>query len=382
MSSITILFAISAIIFCSPYIAKFSKIPITPTEILLGTLMSSFSLLPQNEFFKIVADVGFYYLMFLAGTEVDLKIFITTDRKIVKKSIFFIFLLYIFATIFTFSLDLGKIFIVTIPLMSVGLLAGLYKEYGKNENWLNLAMIVGVIGEVVSIAVLTIAGAYLKGGFNMHFLIHIASLAGFLFSSVIVFKGLEILFWWYPNIKNILMPHYDNNEKDIRLAMALFCFVIAIMLILDLEVVIGAFIAGTFIPTFFDHKKDLPHKLSSFGFGFLIPVFFVYVGSTIDIKAIFDKGVIPTMLNLTIFMILARVIASFIFKDILNKKQCMLFALSLCMPLTLVIATATIAYNSGNITKQYYDAFVLASILETIISMILIKILKQKEITK
>lgn len=373
MNEISILVVLSFIIFGSPYVSKFLRIPISPTEIMLGIVAAGFGLLPENEFFKHVADIGFYYLMFLAGTEVDLKIFITTDKKTLKRSILFLLLLYIFATLFTFVFDLGKIFIVVITLMSVGLLSTLYKDYGKNEEWLNLAMLVGVIGEVISIALLTVAGAYLKSGFSIDLFKDIFALGGFLLFSTMLFKGLEVLFWWYPNIKSVLMPQYDKDEKDIRLAIALLCLVVAMMIILELEIVIGAFIAGTFIPTFFDHKKDLPHKLSSFGFGFIIPIFFAYIGSTVDINALFIPGVLPVVSELVACMILFRVFSAFVFLKKLKFEKMLLFALSLSMPLTLVIATATIGYSSGNITKKLYYAFILASLFEAIICMILIR---------
>jgi len=55
------------------------------------------------------------------------------------------------------------------------------------------------------------------------------------------FKALNVLFWWYPQLRVILMPHYDNAEKDIRLCMALFFSIIALMLYLNLEIAFGAF---------------------------------------------------------------------------------------------------------------------------------------------
>ena len=77
MSEIQILFTISAIIFLSPYIAKIIKIPVSPTEIMLGIIAGNLGFLEHNQLFETVSTVGFYYLMFLAGTEVNLKIFFT-----------------------------------------------------------------------------------------------------------------------------------------------------------------------------------------------------------------------------------------------------------------------------------------------------------------
>jgi Kef-type K+ transport system membrane component KefB len=62
----------------------------------------------------------------------------------------------------------------------------------------------------------------------------------------------------------------------------------------------------------------------------------------------------------------------------LGLKDTILFALSHSMPLTLLIAVATLAYHSSSISQFYYYAFILSSIFEVIFCMILIKIINSK----
>lgn len=101
-----------------------------------------------------------------------------------------------------------------------------------------------------------------------------ALFVGFLLSMIFVYKLFHNLIWWYPEIKNYLMPEKDHQEQDIRISMAIFFLMITVMMFLHLEVAFGAFIAGTFITTFFEeHNKQLPHKLEHFGFGWLVPIF-------------------------------------------------------------------------------------------------------------
>ncbi|MBP3208073.1 MAG: cation:proton antiporter [Campylobacter sp.] len=373
MSEISILFSVALIIFLSPYVAKVIKIPISPTEILLGMVVGFFGFLPQNELFKSVSEIGFYYMMFLAGTEVDLKIFLNIKREILKKVLLFLAILYFLTILLVFGFGLEQIFAIVIPTMSIGLLSTLYKDYGKNEIWLNRAMLIGIIGEVISIGVITIGAIYLKNGFGSDLFLHIFALCAFLLMATFVFKGLETLFWWYPNLKTIIMPKYDKNEKDIRFAAAILFFVAGIMLMLDLEIVIGAFIAGTFIPTFFEHKKDLPQKLSGFGFGFLVPIFFIHTGSVVDLRSVLLPGVLPNIVIIVVSMFAFRLIASSVFLKEFKLKNTILTSLSLSMPLTLVIATATIGKTLEIINNEIYYALVLSSIFEAVLSMVLIK---------
>ncbi len=49
------------------------------------------------------------------------------------------------------------------------------------------------------------------------------------------------------------------------------------------------------------------------------------------------------------------------------------------MPLTLLIAVATIAHKSGEISDYSYSSFILASLAQAIIGAIIIKILMQSK---
>lgn len=382
MNEVLILITISFIIFASPHISTLIKVPIAPTEILLGIIFGTFGFLSPNDFFQNIADIGFYYLMFLAGTEVDLKVFIKTDKNILKNSAFFLVFLYTLSLIAIYTFNLSDIFIVILPVMSIGILSTFYKEYGKNEEWLNLAMLVGVIGEIVSIAALTILSSYVKYGVDIKLLINLGALTGFMIVTALVFRWLDVLFWWFPNIKNTLMPYFDKNEKDIRLSIAILCVVIAIVTILEIKIVIGAFIAGTFIPTFFDHKEELPEKLSSFGYGFLVPIFFAYIGSTVNLNALFMTGVVKMIIFLTFLMLFFRLLSSVFMIKTLGFKGSILFGTSLSVPLTLLIATATIGRETNYINDAIYYALVFTSVIQAIVCTTFVKIVKNSNFTE
>jgi len=373
--NIIMIITISVIIISTPYFSRLIRLPLTPVEIILGSLAGYFGFIHHNEIFKLISEVGFLYLMFLAGTEVDLRVFKNMRLNLLKKSLIYISLLYLFSFLSSYYMNLGNIFIITMPLISVGLIISLFNEYGKDKEWLILAMTVGVLGEIISITLVTFASAALSFGIGYEFYKTISILFAFLLAIVIVFKALEVLFWWYPGIKTYLMPFKDNDEKDIRISISIFFILIAISLYLHLEIAFGAFIAGIFISTFFKHKEELTHKLSSFGFGFLVPLFFIYVGTTLDLDSLKNVALLEKALLITFLMMLMRVVSSNIIFFELNIIQRSLLGLAHSMPLTLLIAVSTIAYDLKTISRDVYYAFILASIFEVIFSMILIKLL-------
>ena len=315
--------------------------------------------------------------MFIAGTEINLKKLINIKLDLLRKIISYLALLYIFALSFVLYFHLGKIFIVLLPLISVGLVAALVKEYGKT-SWLTLSMTAGAIGEVVSIAFLTISGPGLKYGIGSELIATLIHLVIFLALILLLFRVLGLLFWWFPEVSKTLMPDNDNKEQDIRLSMGLFFMLVSAMLYLDLELAFGAFIAGIFIPTFFDHKHHLPEKLGSFGFGFLIPIFFIHIGTSFKLESLLMDGLVQTSLIITFAMILMRVLAALVFTQSLGLRDSVMMGLSHSMPLTLLIAISTLAYNANSIDKLHYFALILASLIQVIVVMVSIKLINIK----
>jgi len=379
--NVLLIVTISLIIIFSPFFAKLLKLPTTPIEIILGSLLGYVGFLHAEHLFDLVAELGFLYLMFIAGTEVDLKKVLNTPANLMRRIILYIVILYSFSIGFSLYFDLGKIFMVLLPLISVGLVATLSKEYGKTP-WLALSMTAGGIGEVVSIGFLTLTSAALQTGFGLGLFKTISALILFLVFMYILFRMMELLFWWFPQVSIALMPLEDNKEQDIRLSMGVFFLLVGAMLYLDLELAFGAFLAGIFIPTFFEHKHELPEKLASYGFGFLIPIFFIHIGSSFNLEALAMDGLINKAIIIALAMVAMRVIASLVFIKELGVIDSILMGLSHAMPLTLLIAMATLAYNANSIDILHYYAFILAALFQVISLMIIIKLINNYKLKK
>ncbi|WP_457596994.1 cation:proton antiporter [Hydrogenimonas sp.] len=379
-SEVLIIVTLSLLIWVSPFIAKLVRLPTTPVEIILGSIVGGLGLFgaTPNHIFELVAEFGFLYLMFVAGMEVNVRRLLKTDGRILRAGFAYLGILYALSILIAYQLGLSFVFMVIFPLISVGLIAALSKEYGKETPWLKLSMTVGILGELVSIVVLTLASAGIHYGIGLDFFFKISVLGAFIAAMALLYYALHLLFWWYPEIRSVMMPYFDTKEQDIRLSMATLFIMLSVMLYLGLELAFGAFIAGVFIATFFSHKEDLEAKISSFGFGFLIPIFFIYVGSSLPFASLQKEGLILFALIIAAIMIFVRLLASFAFVRMCGYRNATLIAFSHAMPLTLLIAVATLAYHAGSIDEFHYEAFVLASIVEVVVSMLAIKWLAKR----
>ena len=361
----------------SPILSRVFKLPTSVVEILLGSLAVWVGFLhADNEVFKNLSKIGFFYLMFLVGLEIEIREFLHFKDRFLKKTLVFFSILYGASLILYGVFDLSAVYIVALPIASLGMVMALINEHGKSHPWLELALVIGLIGELMSICAFVIFDGVSTHGLGWDFAKSIGILILVLVSSYYLFKMLNILFWWYPGLKKIIMPQQDTKHQSIRISIALFFILLAIMQWLEIDMVLGAIIAGIFITNFFTHKKELSHELSTFGFGFLVPLFFIFVGTTLDLNLVFTQTILYHALWIVCAMVGIRLLASFgAYYTYLRFKATVLYSLSYSMPLTFLVAIATIAVKNGAIGQEEYASFIVAALMEGIIIMTLIQFL-------
>ncbi len=372
---------LSIILVFSPYIARLFRLQTAPIEIIIGSILGYLGLIGTEsegaKYFDLMAEIGFLYLMFLAGLEINLKSLKKIPKDYLTRAVLFIIVLMVLTPLIGhYIFNFNYIITVALPLISVGMLATISKEYGKNTRWVNMSLLIGAIGEVLSIIALTILEVSIAVGFGEELIYKSLVLFIFLALVLIFYYLLKLIFWWYPELKNIMMPNIDSSDQDFRLAIGVFFIMIVIMKILHLELAFGAFIAGLFLSTFFHHKRQLENKISSFGFGFLIPIFFIHVGSSIDYKYFIPS--IGIAIKIMVAMFIIRILSSLTLIKKLQEEEMMLVSLSISMPLTLLVATATVGYRAGIMEEVEYNALILASIFEVIFAIIAIKFFAKK----
>lgn len=377
MSSSILFIGIAFLIVISPVLSKITKLPTVVVEILLGSVAVWLGFLDtNNEVFKYLAKIGFFYLMFLAGLEINLKKFAAQKGNLLKSAIIYFISLYSLSIGIYIFFDLNPVYIVIIPIVSLGMIMALINEYGKKFKWLEIVLTVGVIGEIISISAIVIYESYIHNGISLALFENMSIFIVVIFLIYYSFKLLNILFWWFPELRMFIMPEDDSKVESVRISAALFILLISTMSILHIDMVLGAFFAGIYIANFFKHKKDLPHTLHKVGFGFLVPVFFIYVGTTMDLNLIFSAEILYHALLILSALVFVRVVSSFLaYGSLLSPSETFLLALGDSMPLTFIIAIATIAYEATLISKNEYLSLIVAGMLSGVIIMSVLKFL-------
>ena len=381
MENIELIATLSVLIMVSPFLSRLTNSPVSVIEIILGACAGFLGFFSEGgSIFSVIANVGFLYLMFLAGLEVDLREFASLRKPMIKRITAYFILLYLISALLYAAFDFSPIYIAALPIVSIGMIVTLIHDTKTKQEYLTFALTLGIIGELISICALTVlSGLVQLGGLHLAFIQAMATLLFVLLAVWVFFRFMRVLFWWFPSIKQLIMPDSSAQDEDVRVSMALFFVLVAAVLYLELELVLGAFVAGMFIANFFKHKVDLPHKLSSFGFGFLVPIFFIFVGSTLDLRLIGQSAVLMDAALIFAAMLFMRLVASWLaFGKFFSLRERTLIGLTQSMPLTFLVAIATIGYNGKLLSHNEYSAFILASMLEAVFIMVVIRTLVRK----
>lgn len=133
----------------------------------------------------------------------------------------------------------------------------------------------------------------------------------------------------------------------------------------QLDVVLGAFAAGfilRFVTPNGNHTLNL--KLEGVGYGFLIPVFFVVSGASIDVKAVVANPALP--ITFIIMLLLVRAVPIFVATTLdhrvnpLDPQDKLTVSLYCTTALPLIVAVTSLAVQGGTMHQTTASTLVAA----------------------
>ena len=130
---------------------------------------------------------------------------------------------------------------------------------------------------------------------------------------ILVLRALRLAVWWYPERFRSLFVTDDPEELGIRASLALMLVFVGLSIALDVEPILGAFLAGSVFAIVFRSRGILEQQLNGFSYGFLIPIFFINVGLRFEIGFLADPAVAARALALIAAAFVVKVVPSGVF---------------------------------------------------------------------
>ena len=356
--------------FVIPIIASRVHIPSAVGEILFGIAVGphALGLIHPSLFLSTLAEFGFALLMFIVGFELDFPSIRRHGIRglgIAMASALSLFALALGATLL---LDLHAYLALALAAVSLGIVMATLKEARLTATPTGqIIMLLGSIGEFLTILGLTIAGLYYQVGVSVEMAYAIARLVAVFTAAAILLLVLRSLIWWWPERFLRLTDSGDPTELGVRGGLATMLVFVALASIMGVESILGAFLAGALFAFVFREKALLTAKLSSVGFGFFVPIFFITVGTRFDLLSLTHIGVLPLLGLLFVASVGVKLLAALPLRLLgFAWRETVGIGLILATPLTLLVVISHLGTDLGLLDQRTAGALVLLAILTSV----------------
>ena len=316
-----IFFLVLIIILFAPMILGRLRIPHIIGMILAGVVVGKygFNILERDSSFELFGKVGLYYIMFLAGLEMDMDDF----KKNRTKGLVF--------GMFTFLIPMGLGIWSSMSMLNYGfltsvLLASMYashtliaypiiSRYGlSRQRTVSITIGGTAVTVVLALMVLAVIGGMYKGE-DVGGLFWVLLVA-----KVVLLFGLIIFLM--PRISRWFFRTYEDAVMQFIFVLAMVFLGGGLMELVGMEGILGAFLAGLVLNRFVPHVSPLMNRLEFVGNALFIPYFLIGVGMIIDVRCLFTEGeALKVAVVMTVVATFSKWLAAWITQKIYGMKK-------------------------------------------------------------
>lgn len=365
MEQATSLVLIASAAFLLPLAANHLRAPAVVLELLFGILVGPvFGWIHGTELLDLLAQLGLFLLMFLAGFEIDFRALERQGRGRLGM-LFVVFLLtLVVAQWFTVHLGYDSFMTLVLATTSVGLVVPTLRSTRRVATRLGQYILVSaVFADFLTLALIATLALVERHGWGVELL----KMPVLFVSIALVLRTLRLAVWWYPHRFRRLFASDDPDELGIRASLALMLAFVGLAIALDVEPILGAFLAGTVFALVFRDPGHLEQQLNGFSYGFLIPIFFINVGLRFEIELLEEWETLSRAITLIAIAFVVKILPSLLFLlRGLTLRETLAAGVLLSARLSLIIAVATIGVELGLITlEERAIAILLAAVTAT-----------------
>ncbi|MDY5051980.1 MAG: cation:proton antiporter [Candidatus Mucispirillum faecigallinarum] len=357
--------------FFMPFISKRLLLPASVGEIIYGIVIAS--LIPygesQLEMVDYFSSLGFLILMYLAGLEINFEKFRALSRKELWLYVAAFIPVAVTAWYLSYYLELHWSFGIIFFTSGIGLLFPVLRDTDLiKTDFGQKLLIITMIGEILTLAGLTVFTIISKYGYTIQSARQILYLAVFFIVIYLIMKILKVALWWKPNLQSVFVEVGNPTETGMRANFVILFAFVAFAAVLEIEFVVGAFVGGMMFALVFAGRDGVLDKLGGVGYGFFIPIFFISVGMRVTFNDFLQKDVIMLALLIIASLFISKVAGTvlLLFSSI-PKQKLLLVATGLSFPLTMLVVVSSIFYDLNLIDKMQTSAVLLASMISAIV---------------
>ena len=310
------------IVLFAPIIMSKLRIPHIIGMVLAGVLIGEhgFDVLARDESFELFGRVGLFYIMFLAGLEMDME----SVKKNSKRFVIFGLLTCLIPLLLTYAMSLtllgysGKASFLLGCIMASNTLISypIVCRYGlQRHSSVMLSVGSSMISLFLSLVMLAgLAATFSSDSGLLFWVFFVLKLGAFIAGSIFVI----------PRLTRYFLRRYSDAVMQYIFVMSIMFLSAALSAVVGLEGIFGAFLSGLILNRYIPHVSPLMNRIEFIGNALFIPYFLIGVGMLINLSTLLDGGEIWWIVFLIAFFgtfgkALAAYLSSLLFR--LSKAE-------------------------------------------------------------
>lgn len=283
------------------------RVPIVVFELVLGIIAgpSVLGWIQEGPISERLADFGLALLFFMAGNEIDFRVLRGRDGARAVGGWLIGLIVGIAVGLLIAPGEAAVVIGIALCSTALGMLLPILRDAGLLPTPFGRAVMgIGAVGEFGPL----IAISLFLGGRDLG----VATIVLFLF--VVVAATCVLLASRMPHgrLHSIVTATlHTSGQFAVRTIVLILALLVALSLLLDLDMLLGAFVAGVIWQLIMrnapvEDRAQVESKLEAVAFGLLVPIFFIYTGVTFDLEALFADG--ATAVLVPVFLVLLLII--------------------------------------------------------------------------
>ena len=322
-----IFFVVLLIILFAPIIMSKLRIPHIIGMVLAGVVIGHYGLdiLERDMSFEILGSVGLYYIMFLAGLEMD------TESVKKKSSQFLVFglltcliplgMTYVMARMLLHYSDAASFLLGCIMASNTLIAYPIIGRYGLQRHpSVQLSVGSSMISLFMALVMIAALATFYTENINANNLFSfLLPLSIFLLKLVAFMAGSVYLI---PKIARYFLRRYSDAVMQYIFVLAVMFLSAALSNLIGLEGIFGAFLSGLILNRYIPKVSPLMNRIEFIGNAVFIPYFLIGVGMLINVRTLFSGAqVLWVVFLIAFFGTFGKAVAAYISSLLFHLPQ-------------------------------------------------------------
>jgi len=343
------------------------KQPALIGEILAGVILGPYllNMIPQQEVYQVLAEIGVMVLLFTVGLHIKVEDILKVGGRSTLVAVLGVVFPFVLGYIYTLIAEhstLEAMFIgAAMVATSVGITARIFADLNLMDSEIaRIILAAAVIDDILGMIILAIVTGAGQGTLS-YVNLGIITLEAVGFVLFLILVGTRLARRYVPRVANL-----RTRNAVFALSLIFLLGLSAVASSIKLAAIIGAFMAGLVLSEF-NYQFQLTQKAESL-YDFLVPFFFVILGSRVDLSLFADSGIWMGAGLITLFAILGKVIGCGLAVIKSGLKNAFTVGVGMTPRGEVGMIVASIGLASGAISSKLYAVVLFMVVATTVLA--------------